>query len=535
MTATRTVQARVLENPQKLVSWKSIADYFDCDVRTAKRWERERGLPVHRAPGGKRSGVFAYPSELDAWLRTAVHEPKLQSGVLAEESEVQPAIEGKPVLLSAQLPSGGRWASRRRPTWTAATVAILLVAASALLIHRDQLATPSEVSGVRLSVSTLRHVPAPGAEELYLRGRYFWELRTAYGLSKAIDAYTQAIVKDPSYAEAYAGLAESYDLLPQFAHADLAEAFARARNAANKAIELDPNIAAAHRAKAFALFFWDWDIPASDAEFQRALTLDPNSAETHQWYASTLLNRLEGAESMRQIDEALRLRPTSAAIATDAALIHADFGGNLNASMKTLRELEQTQPTLLTPSYFLEAIDFAKGDFPAYLAELRRIASITRDPDDIAMADGAGHGWARAGKFGMLEGMKQSQMTSYKRGTEPGFLLGQTYLLLGRPKEALPYYRAALNEHFILLMTMEDCDYAKGLSTDPGYAALFAQIRDRMHGGQRLTQLSFRFPFACRSDSQIAGPALVYRPVAALYSVEPKSAQPPDIEAPWDG
>src|SRR5271170_5208646 len=138
MTATRTVQARVLENPQKLVSWKSIAAYFDCDVRTAKRWERERGLPVHRAPGGKRSGVFAYLSELDSWLRTGVHEPKLLSGVLAEESEVQPAIEGKPALLSAPLPSGGRWASRRWPTWTAATVAILLVAAAALLIHRDQ-------------------------------------------------------------------------------------------------------------------------------------------------------------------------------------------------------------------------------------------------------------------------------------------------------------------------------------------------------------------------------------------------------------
>ncbi len=284
---------------------------------------------------------------------------------------------------------------------------------AALLIHRHSRTDLLESSRVPTSSSTLRHVPALGAEELYLRGRYFWNLRTADSLSKAIDAYMQAIVKDPSYAQAYAGLAESYDLLPQFSRAELGEAFGRAKNAADKAIELDPNLAAAHRAKAFALFFWDWDIPGSDSEFQRALTLDPNSAETHQWYASTLLNRLESAESMRQIDEALRLNPTSAAIATDAALIHEEFG-EFNAGKRRLLELEQTQPTLLTPSYFLKAIDFAQGDYPAYLAELRRIASITRNPDDIAMADGAGRGWARTGKAGMLEGMDQDSEDGFR-------------------------------------------------------------------------------------------------------------------------
>jgi tetratricopeptide (TPR) repeat protein len=185
--------------------------------------------------------------------------------------------------------------------WAAACAALLLVIAAAVLIRWSQRASSSESFGIRTSSGRLRHVPAPGAEEFYLRGRYLWNQRTADSLSKAIDAYTQAIVKDPSYAEAYAGLAESYDLLPEFAYTDLTEAFSRARDAADKAIELNPNLAAAHRAKAFALFFGDWDIPGSDAEFQRALALDPNSAETHHWYASTLFNRLEGAECLRQI------------------------------------------------------------------------------------------------------------------------------------------------------------------------------------------------------------------------------------------
>jgi tetratricopeptide (TPR) repeat protein len=498
------------ENPRKLQSWKAIAGYFDCDERTAKRWERERGLPVHRAPGGKRSGVFAYHSELDAWLQSGGSEESLYFSALAKEKapEVRdvPSVTAESQIgsrlasapISAHPQSGRRLAPGSWPVWISASVAISILAVAAFLIHRYQHSTTLESSRVGALSSALRHVPAPGAEELYLRGRYFWNLRTVDSLSKAIDAYTQAIVKDPSYAEAYAGLAESYDLLPQFANANLAGAFARAENAADRAIELNPKLAAAHRAKAFALFFWDWDIPGSDAEFQRALALDPKSAETHHWYASTLLNRLEGAESVRQIDEALRLSPTSAAIATDAALIHADFGDNLNASMRALQEMEQTQPNLLTPSSFLAGINFAKGDYPAYLAELRRIASITHHPDDIAAADGAVRGWARAGKAGMLEAMISIRRAAFDRGTETGFGLGQTYLMLGRPKEALPYFKASLDEHFILLMTMQNCDWAKKLSNDPSYAALFALIRDRMHGSNTaqplVTPISFRLP-----------------------------------------
>lgn len=171
----------------------------------------------------------------------------------------------------------------------------------------------------------------------------------------------------------------SCDLLPQFAHDDLAGAFARAEGAAERAIQLNPTLAASHRARAFALFFWDWDIPGSDTEFRRALALVSDSAETHQWYASTLLNRLEGAECLRQIDEAHRLSPMSAAIAADDALMHEEFGNDPNVAMRRLQEIEHTQPSLLPSSYFLEQIDFAKGNYPAYLATVpaeKRLSAI---------------------------------------------------------------------------------------------------------------------------------------------------------------
>ncbi len=210
---------------------------------------------------------------------------------------------------------------------------------------------------------SLSHTPAPDVEQLYLKGRYYWNLRTADGLDKAIDLYMQAIVKDPAYAEAYAGLAEAYDLLPQFGRAELANSLTKAENAADRAIALNPKLADAHAAKAFALFYGDWDVAGSDAEFQRALALDPNSSTTHHWYASTLHDRSEASASLHQIDEALHLDPTSAAIATDAAFFQADFG-NLEAGMKALKEIERTQPTLATPPDFLRAIRLCKRRLP---------------------------------------------------------------------------------------------------------------------------------------------------------------------------
>lgn len=478
MRSDGTGSARALDSRSPLTTWKAIAAYFQIEERTAKRWEKERGLPVRRPPGGKRGSVFAYPSELEAWLHVAEQKENPEAAVSEEEP-------GKGQVEQARLQLG----LRRLLVWIVTACAAAFLLATALRIV-------TEAHAVRPTVA-LRHIPAAGAQELYLRGRYFWNLRTANGLGKAIDAYTQAIVKDPSYAEPYAGLAESYDLLPQFGQAELGDSLTKARTAADRAIALDSDLAAAHRAKAFALFFWDWDIPGSDAEFRRALALEPNSAETHQWYASTLQRRLQGAECMREIDEALRLNPTSAAIAADAAYFHADFG-DLDAGVQALKEIERTQPTLTSPAWFLREIDFARGDYPAYIKDSQRYASITRAADDVALADSVERGWASAGKNGLLQARARDLTEAFDHGTESGFALGQNLLLLGRSKEALPYFRASLKKHCILLITMQDYPWAKALASDPGYAALFATIRERLHGWRPaspvIAGLTYRLP-----------------------------------------
>ena len=488
-----------------LSGWKAVAGYFGCNVRTVRRYEQERGLPVHRAPGRTGSTVFAYTSELDAWLETR----EMGQGPAVAESASAPARDsgnvpenGSPQANAAVTGSRDEDETKRasilhwRP-WVIAGSALLICAA--MLFWKDgSHRTAAEAAPARIvAFKATPHVPAPDAQELILRGRYFWNLRTPDGLAKAIDAYTQAIVTDPSYAEAYAGLAESYDLLPQFSHADLGDSLRKAENAADRAIELDPNLAAAHRAKAFALFFWDWNIADSDAEFRKALALDPNSAQTHQWYASVLHSRLQGAQCLREIEEAERLDPTSASIATDAAYFRTEFG-DFDAGVKALKELERTQPTLASPALFLRQIDFSTGDYPGYIAEARRYASITRNPSDVELANDLAEGWEQGGRIGLLEGRVRALKAAFERGDETGFHLGESLLLLGRQAEALTYFRASLRQHCLPLITMPMSPWGEPLARDPGYAALFEKVRERIKG-QYLVQptmarVSLRLP-----------------------------------------
>jgi tetratricopeptide (TPR) repeat protein len=439
----------------------------------------------------RRAGETAGEGGFRQWIIAEVREPPKITGAACavpstEPGEVgpaqfQPPTESSPVISAGPIASHRTIPSVRWLTTAIAAVIVLLVA-SAYLLHINRLNSHRQPSRSLVIAGGLRPIPVPDAEQLYLRGRYFWNLRTADGLAKAIDFYTQAIVKDPEYAEAYAGLAETYELLPQFGHADFADSLAKAENAADRAIALDPNLAVAHNAKAFALFYRDWDIAGSDAEFQRALALDPNSARTHHWYASTLENRMEGSECMKQIDEALRLDPTSASIAADAALFEADFG-DPDAGIKALKEIEQTQPTLVSPPVFLGAIDFARGDFPSYIAEVRRYAAITHNLDDVALADAIARGWARAGKTGLLEGRSRALKMALDHGSIQYVTLGKTLLLLGRQEEALSYFRAGLSHRDLGLVEMLQLPWARQLAGVPGYAALFAQVHQRVHMG----------------------------------------------------
>ncbi|MGB9007795.1 MAG: winged helix-turn-helix domain-containing protein [Candidatus Acidiferrales bacterium] len=155
------------------------------------------------------------------------------------------------------------------------------------------------------------------AYDLYLKGLYFWNKRTASDLKQASLYFQQAIAEDPSYAPAYAGLANSYSLMASYSVSPAPIYMPKARAAAVKALELDDKLPEAHCALALVLENYDFDWNTAEKEFRRAIELNPNYATAHQWYAELLMWRGRFDEALRESEAARKLDPLSLIIATD--------------------------------------------------------------------------------------------------------------------------------------------------------------------------------------------------------------------------
>jgi serine/threonine-protein kinase len=167
---------------------------------------------------------------------------------------------------------------------------------------------------------TKREIVSPEAYQLYLKGRYHWNKRTAADVRKSVAYFQQAIGKDPSYALAYAGLADAYILIPSYSGDSLKEAYPidspddaypKARAAAMKALEIDETLAEAHAALATVMYEYEGNFAESEREFKRAIEINPNYATAHQWYAECLLRMGRNEEAVAEIKRAQELDPLS--------------------------------------------------------------------------------------------------------------------------------------------------------------------------------------------------------------------------------
>jgi len=156
-----------------------------------------------------------------------------------------------------------------------------------------------------------RHTENLEAYNLYLQGRYFWNKRTPEGLKKSVDYFEQAIKKDPGYALAYAGLADSYITIGDWNLLPSKEVFPKARAAVLKALEMDDELAEAHNALAAIKKYYDWDWPGAEKEHKRAIELNPNYPTAHQWYAEFLFAMARFDEAIAESKRAQELDPLS--------------------------------------------------------------------------------------------------------------------------------------------------------------------------------------------------------------------------------
>jgi TolB-like protein/Tfp pilus assembly protein PilF len=302
----------------------------------------------------------------------------------------------------------------------------------------------AKLTGGAEKVLASRPTENPEAHQLYLKGRYFWNRRTAENLRKAGEYFQQAIALDPTYALAYAGLADVYALLPIYAATAPRDEIPKALVAARKAVELDDTLAEAHNSLANALAE-NVQFEPAEREFRRALELNPNYATAHQWFGETLLGLGRFEEALDEVRRAHETDPLS-------LVINSALGYTLGSAGKTTAALEQLRKTLdMDPTFYVARFALGqvleqKGDLEGARAEYERIIPENQTPANLASVARIYIVSGRAD-----EGRRVlNQLTERARqGYIPSFPLAVIHLALGEKEEALTLLENSADERGI--------------------------------------------------------------------------------------
>jgi TolB-like protein/Tfp pilus assembly protein PilF len=298
-----------------------------------------------------------------------------------------------------------------------------------------------KLSGAEEQRLTKRDATNSEAYQFYLRGRFYWNKRTAEGMKKAVEQFQQAIEKDPSYALAYAGLADAYSTLPGYSATPASEVAPRARAAASRAIELDPNLAEAHASRANIMMGLDSDPTGAEKELQRAIALNPNYPTAHHWYGLLLGSLGRFDEAKREILRAQQLDPLSLIINRTVGTISfwaRDYDQAMVAAKKTL----EIDPNFPPAHEDLAAIYGMKGRYEDAIAEMNKAIALNgRLPHYVAAL---GHIHASSGHkdeaHKMLDELLAREKTEYVSSAD----IAAVYVALGDKEKAFERLEQAI-------------------------------------------------------------------------------------------
>src|SRR5881394_653216 len=301
----------------------------------------------------------------------------------------------------------------------------------------------ARLTGAEKTAIAKRPTANPEAYELYLKGRFFWNKRTAADLRKAIDYFNQALDKDPGYALAYAGLTDAYLVLSQYGAASPADSFPQAIAAAKKAIELDDTLAEAHTSLACSLAYYDFDFEQSVKEFERAIQLNPNYATAHHWLSNGVLSALgqfEGA--IAEGKRAVELDPLS-------LIINTDLGQDLYYARRYDEAIAQLHKTIeMDPRFYFAhwALGTAlqlKGQLSDAVAEYSKAVELNDDPSVLALL---GQAYARAGQRDEAQKILLRLSEEAKSRYVQAYSFVLMYLALGDKERAIDEMERAYRE-----------------------------------------------------------------------------------------
>lgn len=361
---------------ERLNGWKAIAGYFGRDRTTVMRWARERDLPVHRLPGGKIGGVFAIPAELDRWRVSAEEEPV--------DAAMQAATEGGAATQSLPeagavppVPAPSSVAASPQGRWLAAVLAVLVAAGGLVWWQMPEAMLTASADAAAMPAS-------PELASLYVEARDEWAERTAASLDSSIGKLRRITAREPGFAAGHAALAEALLLAGEFGAMPYDQSMKEARASVDRALALDPGLPDANRADGFIAYWWERQPGRASRAFHRAIGADPDSAQTHFWYANILSDNGEHDQALQEFDRARLLEPGSVPIATDYGWALWAAGRTEDAKAVFGRLLARGETAVLHDS--LSHLALSEGDYRAYADHLEAYARLRKDADSVKLA-----------------------------------------------------------------------------------------------------------------------------------------------------
>jgi serine/threonine protein kinase/Flp pilus assembly protein TadD len=320
--------------------------------------------------------------------------------------------------------------------------------------------------GMRASVN-------PGAYDLYLKGRYALDQGSADDLNLAFVYFRQGIEKDPQYAPLYAGLAAAYGRLPFYTDTRPSDAFPKAKEAAAKALQLEPTLAEAHASMAYVLNYYDWDRSNAEKEFNRALELDPNDADAHHAYGRFLASMGRVDEARAELSRAQELDPLSLGIQSNMAMI-SYFGRRYDDALQQLQKVSALDPKFPVPYWAIGMCYEQLKKYPEAVAQFQMGIELSgRGSNGIASL---AHAHGLAGK--RVEAQKILAELSARARTKyvSSYQFAVIYLGLGQNERAIAALEGAYSERSTLLGYLKMDPRFDPLRSDTRFQSLLSRI-----------------------------------------------------------
>ena len=332
------------------------------------------------------------------------------------------------------------------------------------------------VSSAEKELLTKHYTENSEAYQLYLKGRYFWNKRTGDGLKKGISYFNEAVEKDPSYALAYAGLADSYSLLSDYNELPPKQAYPQARKAVMRALELDEQLAEGHATLAFINTTYDWDWLGAEREYRRAIELNPNYETAHQWYAEYLSGMGRHEEALAEIRRAKEINPVSLIInAVEAWILY--HARQYDAAIAQGQKVVEMDPNFAEVYEYLKRSYDQKGMFKEAISarQMRRRlggfdAEMTPALREAATATSARVYWQKR---------LEQEMEESKRELNTAFDMAEIYAQLGEKDRAFTWLVKAYEERYFMMMYLKVAPNLDPLRSDPRFADLLRRVGHR--------------------------------------------------------